>query len=149
MCREIMRGLWSLAPDLKSLIPIVISFIALFVVLRDRRPRLTLRPRKGDWAKVSITHTGTEVIFRGIIEIYNTSSRANAIREYEFWCKRGTDWEKMDSERYHEMTNNEAKVNNVTPLTLTPYSGIEANVMAFTKAPVSEMPIRIEVEDLL
>ncbi len=76
MCREIMRGLWSLAPDLKSLIPIVISFIALFVVLRDRRPRLTLRPRKGDWAKVSITHTGTEVIFRGIIEIYNTSSRA-------------------------------------------------------------------------
>src|SRR5258708_1860564 len=90
---------WSLATTI-SLLSLAISVIALFVALRDRRPRLFLSARKGDWAKLQVTQTGNDVIFQGIIEVYNRSSRANAIRDYAFSCKRENRWETMESERY-------------------------------------------------
>jgi len=81
--------------------PIAISFIALYIVLLDRRARLSLKSRKGKWYTLTPTMSSGEVIFKGIVEVYNASSRANAIREYHFRCKLpdGT-WKNMDSERY-------------------------------------------------
>ncbi len=145
-----VRGLFTFNA-LEVVLPIVISFIALFVALRDRRPLLILRARKGDWCTLKPTTDQKSVMFRGVVEIYNVSARANAIRDYEFWCKRkDANWEHMESEVYHESVNDEVYAkNNETPLTLAPYSGIEANVLAFTKMPQPyEMLIRIEVEDL-
>jgi hypothetical protein len=88
----------------------------------------------------------------GMVEIYNASSRANAIRDYRFWCKRKErQWEPMESGHYTNSTpgTEEAEVCNETPLTLAPYSGTTARVQAITKAPQPyEMDVRIEVEDL-
>jgi hypothetical protein len=139
------------AAELKDFLPVasvVISVTALFVSLRDRRPRLALRPRKGDWYKLDDSITGKELIFRGIVEAYNVSSRANAIRVYEFWCKReGGDWEKMESEFF--TVDGKDENGNVTPFTLAPYSGAELHVIAVGKTPKpTKMQVRIRVEDL-
>jgi hypothetical protein len=142
---------WSLATTITLLISILsfgLAAVALFVSLRDRRPMLFVRARKGDWAKLQVTQTGKDVIFQGIIEIYNRSSRANAIREYAFFCKPRNEWVAMESERYMETSNSETTVQNVTPLALPPYSGVEVYVMAFTKTPLQNMPVRIDVEDI-
>jgi hypothetical protein len=139
-------------PDLlKTVVPIVISVTALFISLRDRRPRLTLRSRKGDWCKLTGTVNKSEVMFRGLVEVYNVSGRANAIRGYEFWGRRDSgSWEKMESELYRESAaGGPAEKSNQTPLTLAPYSGIEVDVLAFTKMPQPyQMQVRVEVEDL-
>jgi hypothetical protein len=134
---------------MKFFIPTAISCHALFIAIRDRRPRLILRQRKGDWCELARTQTESDVIFRGIVEVYNASSRANVIRGYAFWGKReGADWEAMESEVYQESPTGQAVTkSNVTPLTLAPYSGVEVNVLAFTKMPFV-MQVRIEVEDL-
>jgi hypothetical protein len=50
---------------------------------------------EGDWAKVQVTQTGKDVIFEGIIEVYNKSSRANTIRDYAFFRKHEQGWEAM------------------------------------------------------
>jgi hypothetical protein len=131
---------------LKVFFPTAISLIALFVPLWDRRRRLVLRPRKGAWAKVSVTQTGKDFTFKGLIEVYNLSSRSNAIRDYEFWCKREYSWEKMESELYRELAKGE--LYNETPLALAPYSGSEVKVMAMGKIPVADMSVRVEIEDL-
>jgi hypothetical protein len=97
-----------------------------------------------------------EVIFKGIIEIYNASSRANAIREYRFRCKLPDGkWKDMDSERYQitafrtEIGQVEPETFNETPLSLAPYSGAEVPVQAIVKMPRPyELPIIVEVEDL-
>lgn len=148
---------WSwLSPSI-SVASFVLSVTALTISVRDRRPHLVVRPRKGDWAKFVVTHTDKDVMFKGVVEIYNRSSRANAIRDYAFWCKRETRWEPMESERFKNIHQRQRdqfgeikeKVSNVTPLALAPYSGIEAEVMAFTGLPPAhEIMIRIEVEDI-
>ncbi|MGC2742614.1 MAG: hypothetical protein WA672_05455 [Candidatus Angelobacter sp.] len=134
------------------ILSIVIAFTALFVSLRDRWPHLELRARKGDWCKLDETVDGKELIFRGIIEVYNISSRANAIHGYEFWSKReGDNWEKMESERYdvESFSKGIDEVSNKTPLTLAPYSGSEVSIIAVGKMPKPKnMQVRIEVEDL-
>lgn len=134
-----------------SILPILISIVALSVVVYDRRPRLKLRARKGDWNTLKATLHKTEVIYKGIIEVYNVSSRANAIVGYEFWEKReGEDWTKMQSQQFQDIFDNvPVDVSNVTPFTLLPYSGSEMTVMAFTKMPQPfVMQVRVEVEDL-
>jgi hypothetical protein len=130
------------------IISIVIALIAIYVSLRDRWPLLELRARKGDWCKLDQTADGKELLFRGILEVYNVSSRANAIRGYEYWSEReGGDWERMESERYGSRDSDE--VSNKTPLTLPPYSGSELNVLALGKLPIpKKMQVRIEIEDL-
>ena len=150
-----LKNFLRVAAELKDFLPVasvVISVTALFVSLRDRRPRLALRSRKGDWYKLDDSLTGKELIFRGIVEAYNVSSRANAIRAYEFWCKReGGDWEKMESEFYTVESLVEGKDENVnvTPFTLAPYSGAELHVIAVGKTPKpNKMQVKIRVEDL-
>jgi hypothetical protein len=95
---------------------------------------------------------GSCIVFRGVIEVYNVSSRANAIREYKFWCDkgRGGNWELMESEDAKEKEMGAVVAeNNRTPLTLAPSSGTEAQIMAIMNLPsVNEVPIRIAVEDL-
>jgi hypothetical protein len=156
---EIARMVWSWAHTawtwagmihLKDILPIAIALTALFVSLRDRRPRLALRARKGDWYKLDHTANGEQVLFRGIVEVYNVSARANAVREYEFWEKReGGDWKAMESEYFNDSDGKTAVPSNPTPLTIAPYSGTEVHVLAFSKIPQPfVMQIRIEVEDL-
>ena len=146
-------------PDvLKIVVPIVIasfalagSIIALVVALRDRRPSLTLRARKGEWCTLKAAVKGGEVIFVGVVELYNASARANVILNYDFWCKTDAGWKKMDSEYYKQSPPIGAmeEICNKTPLTLGPYSGIDLHVIAFIKMPQPyEMTVRIEVEDL-
>jgi hypothetical protein len=136
--------------------PIAISFTALSIVLFDRRPRLSLKSRKGKWYTLTPTMSSGEVIFKGIVEVYNASSRANAIRGYHFRCKLpdGT-WKDMDSERYKITAFrsgsdlDEPATFNETPLSLAPYSGAEVPVQAIVKMPRPyELPIIVEVKDL-
>jgi hypothetical protein len=151
---------WWRSLHFTTILPIVISFVALCgtlvalaITLWDRRPQLVLRPRRGDWCKLEPSFDRAELIFKGVVEVYNVSARANAIREYEFWGKRiDEDWEKMESELYNEYTSvNDRKLNNLTPLTLEPYSGSPISVMAFGKMPPRqpfEMEIKVRVQDL-
>jgi len=97
-----------------------------------------------------------EVIFKGVVEVYNASSRANAIREYHFRCKLpdGT-WKDMESERYKITAfrsgegPDEPETFNETPLSLAPYSGAELPVQAIVKLPRPyELPVAVEIEDL-
>jgi hypothetical protein len=114
-------------------------------------PKLMLRRRKGDWYKLEQTIDNANLMFVGVVEIYNVSGRANAIRDYEFWGKRNNDaWEKMDSELFLERSGDQrTAISNLTPLTLAPYSGAEARVMAYGRMPKPrEMQIKVQVEDL-
>lgn len=52
-------------------VSLIISVTALSVSLWDRRPRLMLRARKGDWYHLKPSLRRTEVIFMGMIEIFN------------------------------------------------------------------------------
>jgi hypothetical protein len=152
------RQSWWRSLNFTIALPIVISFIALcgtlvalWITLHDRRAQLVLRERRGDWCKLMPTLDRSEVIFQGIVEVYNVSSRANAIRQYEFWEKReGGDWEKMESELYRDsISQRDRTTYNLTPLTFEPYSGSEIRVMAFSKMPQPfVMQIRVRVQDL-
>ena len=139
--------------DLKTVIPIVISVIALFFTFKHWRRRLLVRPRKAstyNTYKLHRTGQGT-VAFLGGVEVYNLSSRSNAIRGYEFWRKKDDGkWVPMESQNYKEHSEDGTYLNrNQTPITLAPYSGVEVRVLAFTSEPQpSEMEVRIEIEDL-
>jgi len=141
---------WYLWSFFKFIAPVVVSLAALAIVLNDRRPRLLLTARKGDWCEL-YEHQG-ETIFQGIVEVYNTSGRANAIRSYGFLCQcpDGT-WREMEWEPYltEPTTQEEARIHNDTPLTLAPYSGTGVRVEASVKMPrPREMKVRVEVEDI-
>ena len=141
----------------KFLVPTIVSCLALLFVLKDRYPGLDLRSKVGDWCKLNMTMEASEVMFRGLIEVYNRSSRANAIRAYRFECKTSDGaWKLMESEQY---TNNETngvggeqkkEVFNQTALTIPPYSGQEAKVQALVRMarPREGLLVRIEVDDL-
>src|SRR5438552_5529357 len=151
MCHKLVDSWWSIAAYLKTSVPIIISLIALYFSLHDRRPRLRIRARRGDWAKIGLTQTDKDVMFKGVVEIYNASSRANTVSDYAFYCQREHGWEKMESERYDDFRpgGQERVVANPTPFPIPPYSGVETHVLAFTGLPLDhEMLIRIEIEDL-
>jgi len=136
---------------LKVAVPIVISVIALWISLRDRRPRLTLKARSGEeWYKLKPTEMKDQVAFIGIVEVYNVSSRANAIRDYRFLRKCEGGWREMESALYSSPLGDGSKeISNPTPFTLAPYSGAEVRVLAFTPKPQPyEMEVMIEVADL-
>jgi hypothetical protein len=133
--------------------PFAISIVALGYVLYDRHPRLKIKARKGDWYTLKdCSRPRYSVMFGGVVEIYNVSSRANAIREYRFLCKRAKgDWEEMESEYYFAvpLIGAASESLNRTPLILAPYAGVDAKIQAFIKKPRPvEMRVRIEVEDL-
>jgi hypothetical protein len=133
--------------------PIVISVIALYFSLRDRHPRLKLQARKGEWyiLRKARTKTGENVQFVGILEVYNRSSRANAVTDYQFWYKKNGGWEPMDSERFTDVSpENREETFNDTPAAVASCSGRQLWVAAFAHIAVfpSELDIRVEIEDL-
>src|SRR4051812_34022959 len=86
---------------IKATVPVFISGCALFFVLKDRRPKMYLGAKRGDWCKLRMTLDGSEVMFQGVIEVYNGSSRANAIRGYAFKYKASDGrWREMEYEQY-------------------------------------------------
>ena len=136
-----------------KVLPIIMSAIALYFVLRDRRPRLLLQARRSFGFRVyRLKHTmNGRTAFMGGVEVYNRSGRSNAIRSYAFWRKNEIGkWIPMESQNYQEKSEDgTVEERNPTPVTLPPYSGTEVKVMAFTEtAEAREMDIRIEIEDL-
>ena len=93
------------------------------------------------------TVRGMEIIFSGVVEVYNTSGRANAIKSYEFFYRGGDgSWKEMESRRYEVSPD----IYNATPLAVAPYSGTEWKVMAFSwhEQRPFDLDILIAVEDL-
>ena len=109
-------------------------------------------PRKGDWYVFRRSRDGKEFIFKGVVEVYNGSSRGNAIRGYRFYwrAKQHSDWTAMESEYYRHDDRETEEQSNVTPLGLAAYSGAEAKVMAIGRQsmPAMELLILVELEDL-
>lgn len=99
-----------------------------------------------------VLERGTAIIFEGVIEAYNLSARANAIRGYQFWEQNeGGEWTFLKSELYSQLDVATTKVThcNQTPLSLAPYSGVEVRVGAFTtSSQARNLRVRVEVEDL-
>jgi hypothetical protein len=87
-----------------------------------------------------------ELRFAGIVEVYNSSSRTNAIRDYAFSVKREKEgWELMKS----ELTCEANRKVNPTPFIVMPNSGVEVEVGATGSfLPPYTRQVRIEVEDL-
>jgi hypothetical protein len=142
------KVIWDIA---KTWVPILTAAGSLGIVIFDRRPRLKLRMRHGKWylLKKNTVNSG-EVIFIGVVEVYNVSSRANAIREYSFFCREKDDdtWKGMESEQYTSTTTPE--IFNQTPTTLQPYSGSEVKVQAIIRPAryPDELLVRVGIEDL-
>lgn len=151
--REIIDAklLWDVA---KAVVPILISFVALVFVLNDRRAKLDVRSKRGDWHKLRMT-LGSEMMFQAVIEVYNRSSRSNAIRGYSFEYE-DTDgkWKPMESEQYTNSSpggnGTKDQVYNRTALAISPYSGFEVWVQALVRSahPKEGVRVRITVEDL-
>lgn len=138
--------------DLFPLLAIVLSVIALSVTLWDRKSKLLLKARKGSTYNPYRLKKATDgsFAFLGGVEVYNRSSRANAIRDYSFWRKgESGQWIAMESQNYQESSADRVD-RNKTPVTLAPYSGVEIKVVAFTRMPQQpyELKVRIGLEDL-
>jgi hypothetical protein len=123
----------------------VLSIVALIISLRDRRPRLTVRSRKGEWLR---SQQGQRVV--GVIEVYNSSSRPNTICAYHFDAQdRDGKWIELESERYVETLGNTETVQNDTPLIIGPYSGVPVPISAFANNRLQRnLQIRVTVEDM-
>ena len=131
-----------------SVLALLFSIASFAYVNYDRRVRLLLRPRKGDWCVLDRATNGRETIFRGIIEIYNQSSRANAVRGYRFW---------IDNNGAHEMgfiadEQETRELFNVTPLPIAAYTGTEARIYAIVKGvhglPGNHLAVTVQIEDI-
>jgi hypothetical protein len=146
------RLVWDIA---KAIVPILISLVALFFVLNDRRAKLDVRSKRGDWYKLRMT-LRSEMMFQAVIEVYNRSSRSNAIRGYSFEYKEiNGKWKPMESEQYtHKLPEDgdgtTEQVYNRTALAISPYSGAEVWVQALARSahPKEGLQVRITVEDL-
>jgi hypothetical protein len=141
----------SLWEAIKFWLPTLLSAAAFYLVVKDRRPHLRLKARKGRWFILKNTDAGLS--FEGKVEVYNHSNRSNAIREYSFYCEEGDGgWTRLESEHYTHREDGEVSVvYNETPLALAPYSGVEVAVQAFTKLSrrPHKMRIKIQMEDLV
>lgn len=141
---------WDLWSFFKFAAPIAISIAALAIVLKDRKVQLILRERKGEWFILRKSNRG--IVFEGLVEAYNLSSRANSIVNYRFRQKQQFgEWRELESE-HHSVSaeGTEPRSFNVTPMVLAPYSGAETYVQAFTgltRQPY-EMTVEIQIEDM-
>jgi hypothetical protein len=122
-----------------------LSVLALIISVHDRRPRLTVRARKGEWLR---SQQGQRVV--GIIEIYNSSSRPNTIRAYHFGAQdRDGKWMELESERYVETFGDTETIQNDTPLIIGPYSGVAVPIAALANERLRrDFQIRVTVEDI-
>ena len=144
-----------------SVVALLFSIASFLYVNYDRRVKLLLCPRKGDWCVLDRATNERETIFRGVIEIYNQSSRPNAIRGYRFWVEKDGVHEDLESEMVDVGEQRVAPASderetselfNVTPLSIPAYSGIEARIYAIVKGthtlPENHLPITVEIEDV-
>lgn len=138
-----------------KLLPITLSSAALALTLKDRRPKLEVGVKTGDdWFLIRKVHTvrGWEDQFEGILEVYNTSGRANAIRRYRFWIDVAGGWQECSSQQFKSVPtgSTEEETYNTTPLALPPYSGLSVFVMAFSPhtADIKKRQVKVEMEDL-
>jgi hypothetical protein len=88
-----------------------------------------------------------------VVEVYNLSARANAIRRYVVYELRPDgQWKSMDAEYSWDRLDSasDEEVCNRTPLTIPPYSGVEAHILAHSaiKEQKREIVLKIEIEDL-
>ena len=144
-----------------AVIALLFSIASFAYVNYDRRVKLLLQPRKGDWCVLDRATNGRGTIFRGIIEIYNHSSRPNAVRGYRFWIDNNGVHEDLESEMaaVGEQSvppapdeQESSELFNVTPLPIPPYTGTEARIYAMVKGahtlPGNHLPITVEIEDI-
>ena len=144
-----------------SVLALLFSIASFAYVNYDRRVKLLLRPRNGDWCVLDRATNGRETIFRGIIEVYNHSSRPNAVCGYRFWISNNGVHEYLESEMVSiceesvapapdEQETNE--LFNVTPLPIPAYTGVEARIYAIVRGvhmlPGNHLPITVEIEDI-
>jgi hypothetical protein len=126
----------------------------------DRRVKLVPRARKGKWCVLDPTHDRKETILRGVIEVYNHSSRPNTIVSYRLYTDNNGVHEEFESELYSNTERDQAKPGeggdeqkfNVTPLTIPPYSGVPVSIQAIIKGKHSlamgYLPVMVEIEDV-
>ncbi len=144
-----------------SVLALLFSIATFAYVNYDRRVKLLLQPRKGDWCVLDRATNSRETIFQGIIEIYNHSSRRNAVRGYRFWIDNNGVHEDFESEmasigkRGVPSAPDEQEINelfNVTPLPIPAYTGTEARIYAVVKGVHTlsrdHLPITVEIEDV-
>ena len=124
-----MEHFWAqLLGALKALVPFVAylaafaAIITLVITLKDRKPRLTLFLKKGEWSDV-----WEQYVFV-TFEVYNRSSRPNAIRQYEIVAidREGKGTLLEDEEFSLHITSRGEKivrVVNLSPFSIAPYSG--------------------------
>lgn len=144
-----------------SVVALLFSIASFAYVNYDRRVKLLLRPRKGEWCVLDRATNGRETIFQGIIEVYNHSSRPNAIRSYRYWIDNNGVHEDLESEMVSigECSDPRIPVEkeykelfNVTPLPIPAYTGVEARIYAIVRGvhtlPGNHLPITVEIEDI-
>jgi hypothetical protein len=144
-----------------SVLALLFSIASFAYVNYDRRVKLLLRPRNGDWCVLDRAINGRETIFRGIVESYNHSSRPNAIRGYRFWIDNNGVHEDLESEMAAIGEQNDpplpdeqeiSELFNVTPLPIPAYTGVEVRIYAIVKGvhtlPGNHLPITVEIEDI-
>jgi hypothetical protein len=147
--------------SIMSILALLFSVASFAYVNYDRRVKLLLRPRKGDWCVLDRASNGRETIFRGIIEAYNHSSRPNAIRGYRFWIDNNGVHEDLESEMAAIGERNipplpdeqeTSELFNVTPLPIPAYTGVEVRLYAIIKSVHTllgdHLPITVEIEDI-
>lgn len=136
--------------DAISTASLVVAFFSLLVavgslviVLYDRRTMLLCRAREGEWMEVGRT-VGGENLLRGVVEVYNRSTRPNVITSYRYFGHTSSDdWVALESERYTIGTD----IHNASPLTIPPYSGVEVRVACFI--PAQQLPEITEVKAVI
>lgn len=131
----------SLPSNFISLISLAASVIAFSTTFYDRRRRIDIRFRKGQWLVLE----GPAML--GHVEIYNASSRSNSVRAYHFSTRNvERKWVPLESERMEIGS----VIHNETPLVIPPYSGVAVPIGCF--ANWEEFPcklaIMISVEDI-
>jgi hypothetical protein len=144
-----------------SVLALLFSIASFAYVNYDRRVKLLLQPRKGDWCVLDRATNGRETIFQGIVEVYNHSSRPNAIRGYYFWIDHNGKHEALESEMAAIAKRSDPPVSgeeeskelfNVTPLSIPAYTGIEARIYAMVKGVHylngDYLPVTVEIEDI-
>ena len=144
-----------------SVLALLFSTASFVYVNYDRRVKLLLQPRKGNWCVLDRATNGRETIFQGIIEVYNHSARPNTICGYRYWIDNNGVHEKLESEMVSigepidpSLPDEEETKEwfNVTPLSIPAYTGVEARIYAMVKGTHylngDYLPITVEIEDI-
>jgi hypothetical protein len=158
---EFVRAGASAFSAIVALLALFVSIVSFAYVMHDRRTKLVVRARKGDWYVLDPAIKRDETIFRGVIEIYNHSSRPNTVCDYHFRIDLNGVHETLESEMV-EISERDETANpdeagdvqkfNVTPLVLAPYAGVEAPIHAIIKGKHAllqdHLPVIVVVEDV-